>query len=137
MILDPNVSQGGRNQGEATNAMQCCNPIRSPFILHTAIAPVRSYGTDQFAIISAAFTYLSNSTVFVSRIMHPYQMHEKTLPVFPVVDVKEISGDYRSRDPRVTSFGKPLFEITADAVHGLDLIIRHESLFPTARTHDL
>jgi hypothetical protein len=26
-----------------TNAMQCCSPMRSPFILHTAIAPVRSY----------------------------------------------------------------------------------------------
>ena len=72
MILDQNVSQGNRIQRGATNAMQCCNPIRSPFILHTAIAPVRSYETDQLAVISAAFAYLSNSTVFVPRIMHPY-----------------------------------------------------------------
>jgi hypothetical protein len=72
MILDLNVSWGNQIQGEVTNAMQCCNPIRSPFILHTAIAPVRSFGTDQSTVISGDFAYLPNSTVFVPRVMHPY-----------------------------------------------------------------
>ena len=72
MMLDQNISQGNQIQREDANAMQCCNPIRSPFILHTAIAPVRSYGTDQLTVVLATVTYLSNRTVFMSRIMHPY-----------------------------------------------------------------
>lgn len=46
------------------------------------------------------------------------------------------NGEYGSRDPRVASISKPLFEITTNAVHGLYLVIRHEPLFPAESPHN-
>lgn len=41
-----------------------------------------------------------------------------------------------SQDSRIASFGEPLFEISTYTVDSLNLIIRHEPLFPTAECHD-
>jgi len=47
------------------------------------------------------------------------------------------NGGGRSQDRRITGFSEPLFKVTADALDSLNLVIRHETLFPTARRHKL